>query len=257
MDEDKPVAEQHAGEEQSEEEASEGDSDEVDECRKRAWAYANEVIELVATNKVNMTGAQHMLRATREHYAEVLDEDCEFPGSWYMCAKYAEESQQIAPTHIVRHFCPDCDYMFPESPSETICEECNQNTRFSLGRPARPVPYFDLSEKIERLYSAKYAARHMSYGPTLPPPDANMADRELTDCWDAAILEELHHNSEFDDGEKSDYIYFALSCDGVEKTKRSTYTPVTVKVLNLPIGMRGKACVIVLFHTYNGLLCTI
>jgi hypothetical protein len=111
-----------------------------------------------------------------------------------------------------------------------------------LGHPARQAYYFDLEDKIRRVFASKFHAEAMAFGTSIQPPTGSIENRELRDCWDASIMETLFYKHP--DNNKKAFIYFAQSHDGVEIQKNVTYTPITAKVLNLPTHARSRlACI--------------
>jgi hypothetical protein len=202
-------------------------------------SYAYEIAELVARNRVNVTGAEAMLKCTHRHYDSALPNDLSLPSTWYECKRIALEGNEAQ--HFTRDFCPGCDFLFPTDVREKRCPNCEKSTRFKNGKARRQAYYYDISDKIRRIYKSKYLARHASYGTSRPRPEDALENRELVDCWDAGILGTLFHD--LPDLEKEDYLYLAQSNDGVEVEKNVTYTPITAYLLNLPPDMRGA-------HTY-------
>jgi hypothetical protein len=64
-----------------------------------------------------------------------------------------------------------------------------------------------------------------------------MENRELRGVFDGSILENLYHKCP--DDYKDNTLFFAISNDGVEVTKKTSYTPIVAKLLNLPAEVRG------------------
>ena len=201
-------------------------------------AYASEIAELVARNRVTATGAEAMLKATFRHYDHVLPDTHSLPGTWYQCRSKALAGNKAK--YFIRDLCVGCDYLFPLDPLAQECpsQRCGK-PRCKDGRPQRQAYYYDIADKVRRLYGSKYSARHAAYGTSRDPPRGGVENRELHDCWDASILGALFHA--LDDPEKCHYLYLAQSNDGVEVEKNVTYTPITAKLLNLPPDLRGQA----------------
>ena len=216
--------------------ADEGDEgDEGDDANVEKM-YASEVQELVARNVVSVTGAEAMLQSTHRMYQPLLNPDKHIiPKTWYRCRKLASEGRE--PKFFTRDYCPKCDFLFPIDEKVEECERCEENFRYKDGKPARVAYFFDMADKVTRVFASKYSAQQVAYGTARPRPAANMANRVLQDWWDGGIAHELFHN--LPDAEKGDYLYFGCSNDGVEVEKNVSYTPATAKVLNAPPDARG------------------
>ena len=138
-----------------------------------------------------------------------------------------------------RHFCPDCDWLFPEDLHVIKCARCASAPakkdkdgkvikpagRYnSEGKPLRVAHYFPIADHITAAFATKGLAKHAKYGWERPAPtEANMTDRELQDIWDGKIMHELFYNP---DPRITPLrtLYFLLSFDGVEVKKKVYYT---------------------------------
>jgi hypothetical protein len=200
-----------------------------------AHAFAHEIVDLVARNQLTVQGAEACLQATSRHYQGLMPEGCVIPKTWYRCRKTAMDG--CTPLYFTRDFCPKCDYLFEKKERECPEDGCGGQRYTAKGNSIRQAYYFDLEDKIRRLYKSKFTAGEANYNATRPTPSEPLENRELVDCWDASILEDMYHNLE--DDNKHDWIYLAQSNDGVEVQKNVSYTPITAKVLNLPLQMRG------------------
>ena len=142
---------------------------------------------------------------------------------------------------------------FPQDPLAQVCPSprCGK-PRCKDGKAQRQAYYYDITDKVRRLYQSKYSALHAGYGTGRDPPRGAVENRELHDVWDGTILGALFHA--LDDPEKCHYLYLAQSNDGVEVEKNVTYTPITAKLLNLPPDLRGEALLLSLYtaqHTHT------
>ena len=196
--------------------------------------FASEVTELVARNQVTVTGAEAMLQSTHRIYQPLLTE-AKIPKTWYHCKKMSTEGKE--PLFFTRDYCPKCDFLFPVDAKMELCGRCEQNTRYDGDKPARVAYFFDLADKVTRVFASKYTADLMSYGTKRARPTGRVENRELVDWWDSSIAAELFHD--LPDEDKKDYLYFACSNDGVEVEKKVSYTPVTAKLMNMAADARG------------------
>lgn len=224
--------------------AAEEDMDNVEEEQIEAASeergpaedFAIEVAEMVARNRINVTGAQAMLKTVHRHFNHHLPADIDIPPSWYIARKLACEGKE--PEHIVRDFCPKCDYMFDPESDAPACPLCFADTRYDCtGSPERQAYYFPLDDKCARWFAQKFTSDRL-LPPTTKPPPCPMTSRELCDPFDGSILSKLHYK-ETDPRIREYTLYFAFSSDGVEVEKKVSYTPITAKVLNLPNELRG------------------
>ena len=144
-----------------------------------------------------------------------------------------------SPKYFTRDFCGVCDYLFDTDGKEKECPQvrCGSARYTRTGRPVRQAYYFDLEDKVRRLYASKFTAGLAGHNTTRPVPQGGIDARELSDAWDADILGTLYH--EYDGSDKDDILYLAQSNDGVEVQKNISYTPITAKLLNMPVKMRG------------------
>ena len=213
-----------------------GEGDEGDEyaAPEVESLFAAEVTELVARNQVTITGAEAMLQSTHRIYQPLLG-DAKIPKTWYLCKKLATEGKE--PVFFTRDYCPKCDFLFPVDENIEVCGRCEVKTRYEGAKPARVAYFFDLADKVTRMFASKYTADQVSYGTKRPRPTGSLENRELVDWWDCGIAAELFHN--MNDEDKEDYLYFACSNDGVEVEKNVSYTPVTAKLLNVAPDARG------------------
>ena len=140
-----------------------------------------------------------------------------------------------------RHFCPNCDWLFPEDVEVDVCERCPDGApdtnRFDDARaPVRLCHYFALEEHIRAVFHSKALALQAKYAWNRPaPPERTIADRELEDVWDGDIMDELYHNADPRIDPQST-LYFSLSFDGVEVKKKahSAHTPTAHTHLHAP-----------------------
>ena len=228
---------------QEDADALHGDLSDEEDIR---FAFANDIAELVARNRINVTGAEAMLKATERHYGQVLPETHSIPGTWHQCKKTAYGNR--LPMYFTRDFCPECDQLFPLDVSAHVCPECSTSTRYRKNKKARrQAYYYPIEDKVKRLFASKYTAKQVGYGTSRSPPEGPMNSREVIDTWDGSILESLFHD--LDDADKGKYLYLAQSNDGVEVEKNTTYTPITAKLLNLPPSLRGQSQHARTFHT--------
>ena len=101
------------------------------------------------------------------------------PCSWNKCRTTAAASMQaITIKQFERHFCANkvmkvvgtkkkkafCDEPFDEDRSHTMCRTCN-GPRFNKKgrRPLRMAVYFDMDDKIERMFRSKYLCQQLEY----------------------------------------------------------------------------------------------
>ena len=199
--------------------------------------FSIEVVELVSRGVLSVTGAEAMLKATTHTYDSHLPDDITIPPSWYMARKWGVGEHM--PIHIKRHFCPECDYLFPERPACEFCERCKKNTRYQVnGKPCRVAIYFPLADKITRMFALPAMARALLEGTRRQPLAGPVAAREMRDVWDGTLMNDLIRKIDKGDPSKL-YLYLGQSNDGVQVEKNVSYTPITAKVLNLPAKMRG------------------
>ena len=210
-----------------------------------ARAFAFEIVDLVARNQLNIQGAEACLKATSKHYQHLLPDDCQIPSTWHRCKKSALDGHE--PKYFTRDFCPVCDHLFDAEANDKVCPfmGCGSARFTRKGKAIRQAFYFDLEDKVRRMYGSVFTATQAAYGTArLAPTDTPQA-RELTDAWDGAILSSLHHENK--DANKEDILYFAQSNDGVEVQKNISYTPITAKLLNLPVKLRGIETLVCFF----------
>jgi hypothetical protein len=205
---------------------------EVDDTALR---HAIEMSELVSTGAVNATGMEAVLKSTSRWYQPHLPDNVTVPKTWYRARRMATAGKE--PVSFTRDFCPVCDHLFRVAKSDEHCPRCNATTRFTDGAATRQGRYFDVDDKCIRLFATQYNASRI-----LPPTDqarpvAAVENRVLHGVFDGTILEALYHK--YDPAIKDSCLYFALSNDGVEVTKKTSYTPIVAKLLNLPAEMRG------------------
>ena len=217
-------------------EDNEGDEGDEGDGHNIEKMYAAEVQELVARDVVSVTGAEAMLQSTHRMYQPLLPSDKHtIPKTWYRCKQLASEGR--LPEFFTRDYCPKCDFLFPKDDKVTECARCEKNTRYKDGKPARVAYFFDIADKVTRVYASEYSARQLAYGTSRPRPAGSLANRVLEDWWDGGIAQELFHN--LSDAQKKDYMFFGCSNDGVEVEKNVSYTPATAKVMNAPPDARG------------------
>ena len=218
---------------------------------------AIEITELVALNLVKATGADAVVKIYHRKLGEIVPEDVDLPQSWYMCRKEALAGKE--PVCFSRQFCHECDYLFMDNePTDALyephcpgCEAKNARrtnrhkknpvdlrfTRFDMRGKPRVAYYFDVDDKVRRLFADKVSAKEAKWGTARAHPGRSMEHRHLDSAWDGSIMEELFHNCT--DAEKIHYLYFVHSNDGVEVEKNISYTPLTAKLLNFPPLLRG------------------
>jgi hypothetical protein len=76
----------------------------------------------------------------------------------------------------------------------------------------------------------------LRFGSKATVPTEDMDDRPLYDTYDADIMNRLHHNSSLSHAKK--VLWFTVTCDGTEVEKGVSYTPVVLRLLNLPPQLR-------------------
>jgi hypothetical protein len=133
-----------------------------------------------------------------------------------------------------REFCPVCDFLFPDDGGEMIvCARCPKDDdgnaiyvdkaphRYnSEGKPNRVASYFPIADHIKAAFATKTLAKHAKYAWEREKYDhQEMADRELEDVFDGAILQELFHEPDPREDPKST-VYLTLAFDGVEVKKK-------------------------------------
>ena len=153
--------------------------------------YSTEVLELVARGVVGVTGAEAMLQIQHANYQEHLPEGVGMPKTWYKAKKHGMKGREVL--CVPRDFCTRCDSLFPVDKKVIDCPaaacEGIPRTRFDLkNKPLRRAYYFDIADKIERMYSHPVTADAMAYGSKYEPAEGGMQSRELRDSWDASIL---------------------------------------------------------------------
>ena len=203
--------------------------------------FAVELTELVSQNAVNQTGANAVCKIIKGTYGPALQEQGFLPAtSWYMLRKATVSDGEAK--SFTRDFCSDCGELFPVDVKVVRCSSCERiNTRFDKqGKALVQAVYFDLDNRVERMFNSPFLAQETQVGKKRPRAAEKMSDRELTDVWDGSILEELYHNySGPDHQHKDNFLYFGNCQDGVELSKRVTYTPCTTKLLNWGKDLRG------------------
>jgi hypothetical protein len=161
--------------------------------------YSTEVLELVARGVVGVTGAEAMLQIQHANYQPHLPEGVDMPKTWYKAKKAGMKGRELL--CIPRDFCTGCDSLFPVDKKVVNCPDVckgNPKTRFDpKGTPLRRAYYFDIAEKIERLYSHRATAEAMAYGFEYEPAEGPMQSRELTDSWDCSILQVKTQNPRY------------------------------------------------------------
>jgi hypothetical protein len=133
-----------------------------------------------------------------------------------------------------REFCPVCDFLFPDDGGEMIvCARCPKDDdgnaiyvdkaphRYnSEGKPNRVASYFPIADHIKAAFATKTLAKHAKYAWEREKYDhQEMADRELEDVFDGAILQELFHEPDPRVDPQST-VYLSLAFDGVEVKKK-------------------------------------
>jgi hypothetical protein len=221
---------------QAEEEIEDEPNAEVPRLTSIERLFSMEMAELVANNIVSVTGMEEVLKSAHRRYDEHLPEDVHMPPSWYLAKKGACKGKE--PKWFTRDYCPKCDYGFEVNPADTKCPRCEEDTRFDHdGKAPRQAYYFEMDDKIKRVFAAKLLARSALPPTDRPMPDKPIGDRELTSAFDGKILQKLYYESE--EKTKDETMYFACSNDGVEVEKGVSYTPITAKLLNFPTALRG------------------
>jgi hypothetical protein len=108
-----------------------------------------------------------------------------------------------------------------------ICARCLKGPcRFDVdNKPIRIAHYFPIADHIRGVFSAKSLAKAAKYAWDRPRNvDEKMEERELTDVWDGAIMDELYHNAD-PRIDPLQSVYLSLAFDGVEiKKKVFTHT---------------------------------
>jgi hypothetical protein len=145
---------------------------------------------------VNVTGAEAMLKIQHAYYSDHLPEEINMPKSWYRAKNLAVGERE--PVCLKRHYCVLCDHLFSEELTDTLCPACTDeddipvpHTRFDpQGNPIRRAYFFELADKIRRLFSHRVTAKALGYGHAYRPSSGPVDNRELKDCWDGTIQSE-------------------------------------------------------------------
>jgi hypothetical protein len=160
--------------------------------------YSTEVMELVARGVVGVTGAEAMLQIQHANYHQHLPDGVDMPKTWYKAKKSGMKGRESL--CIPRDFCTLCDSLFPKDAKVVNCPnpkttcKTTPNTRFDLtGKPLRRAYYFEIADKLKRLYSLPATAEALAYGFEHEPAEGGMQSRELRDCWDASILQVISY----------------------------------------------------------------
>lgn len=220
----------------NDDELESSDSESAEEVLPVDIQVAKELRDTVARGLVSSAGVEAITKVFFKHYSRYLPDDVGMPSSWYKVQTLAGIDQE-APAYCMRHFCPHCDCLYPEDLTVVVCPRatCQQADRFdSTKRPRRVAFYFDLEDKVQRMFSKKYIAREFSYASTREAEDVSLNLRELRDIWDGSILHNLA------DVMNEDTLVLQQSNDGVEVQKNLSYTPVVFKFLNLPPSIRSR-----------------
>ena len=220
-------------------------------------AYASEVVELVAHNKVTVTGCDMFLKITSSRFQHLLPEHVTIPRSWHLLKKLAVDGAPVL--HTIRHLCPECDYMFPLGSTTARCGRrrpvrCRSKARWaprtkrgSKQRPARVAVYLDIPDKLQRVFGAQYMFDALLES-RRPAPDGDAAerppfrDRQLNDAADGTHLADRPF-----DAPGCVTLYYSFTADGVEVQKNVSYTPGVGKNLNLEGTLRSLMSSLLLF----------
>jgi hypothetical protein len=166
--------------------AAEDEPDDFDPSSR----FAIQLTELVANNKITVTGAEAVLKVTHDSVDPFLQPGCDFelPTSWYKCRKLAVDGCE--PEWFTRDFCPKCDYLFPDSSRcrRSRCPECDTERFDRRGKPHRQAYYFSIDDKVKRLFGARYTADLLNHG-AVPHDTRSFTQREQADCWDGELLQ--------------------------------------------------------------------
>jgi hypothetical protein len=157
--------------------------------------YSTEVTELVGRGVVNVTGAEAMLKIQHSYYSAHLPEKINMPKSWYLAKNHAVGDRE--PVCLKKDYCVQCDHLFSEELTDTQCPDCTDkddkpvpHTRFDpQGKPIRRAYFFEMADKIRRLFSHRVTAKALGYGHAYRPSPGLVENRELKDCWDGTILQ--------------------------------------------------------------------
>ena len=157
--------------------------------------YSTEVTELVGRGVVNVTGAEAMLKIQHSYYSTYLPVEINMPKSWYRAKNHAVSGRE--PVCLMKDYCVHCDHLFSEELTDTQCPDCTDkddkpvpHTRFDpQGKPIRRAYFFEMADKIRRLFSHRVTAKALGYGHAYRPSPGPVENRELKDCWDGTILQ--------------------------------------------------------------------
>lgn len=217
-----------------------------DSLFQKSKNFAFQVAELVAQGLINITGADAVLKLVSRTVQPWLPEEMQLPRSWYLCRKLALDGKE--PKYITRDFCPECDYLYDDNSTQRVCPDCPKAVhRYDdKGQAVRQAYYFDIDDKVTRMFAAEFTASQLNNGAASDVHDDRpLGQREITGCWDGTLLQTLCGLLAPFVAVKN-CIFFAQSNDGVEVTKSTTFTPITAKVLNYGGKMRGLLTNIVL-----------
>ena len=109
---------------------------EVEEC----VAFAHEVLELVVRKRMKPAGVTDILKIFRKYYGKDLPETTmKVPKSWHSIKKLACDGQ--APKVLLRHLCPQCDWVFPVDRNTARCDRCEKETRWEPNKRSATLCY--------------------------------------------------------------------------------------------------------------------
>lgn len=222
--------------EDNEQGLQESDSESEEDGLEVDIKVAKELRDVVARGLATQQGMEAISKIYFGNYAHHLPEGIQMPSSWYRVRTLAG-SDQASPLFYTRDFCPSCDTLYPEDRAVLECpsQVCKKTDRFNnKGKPVRLAFYFDLEERLQRIFAQKYVAREMRYSSTREVEDVPLSQRELRDVWDGTILHDMQNILD------EDTIVLQQSNDGVEVQKNVSYTPVVFKYLNLPPSIRSR-----------------
>ena len=198
---------------------------------------ALDLVELVSRGAATQSGCDGVLKIVHHRLGDVIPAALGVPTSWYKARKRTLEKGVLR--HVMRDFCPTCDWLFPVEGAAVRCARCDEDTRYRSGsaKCERQAPYFDIPDLVRRMYDAKVLAGALRYGLNLAPmPQCRVSTRAMYDAYDGTLMAKLFEQPGI---ERPRTLVFAFSCDGVEIRKKSSYTPIALKCLSLPPKIRG------------------
>ena len=158
-----------------------------------ARRFACELLEQTVRKNVKQKGITDILRIVKRHYGHHLLQGITIPASWYKVRKLAVDGK--LPLYLLRHLCPECDWIFPLSGDKTArCARCKCDTRWQpnkVGHPARTAAYFDIADIFARACANEPVADALMEFEGLPLSDDPPTNRQMDDALDGTILHDL------------------------------------------------------------------